>query len=194
MRKLASGGRIRGTLELAKKHHLHVPTPRLEQGVAAGIVYAIKDIDPTNPGCQKIQEIYRDNKNSYAAVLCYSGPSPSGDYKGLHPGNDKILIDNIVKKIPSVEKLSTNKSEAQSGFSSTASILSKINTSKISKVPFNLSYPKEKESVFKTLCKFHDVFPDQKPSFWKPMSGSIKQIKSSQLEKQSANRLTLSNS
>src|SRR3990167_1111730 len=50
LRKLDRGARIRGTIELASKHHLKIATPRLEQGIAAGFLYAIKVVDQSNPG------------------------------------------------------------------------------------------------------------------------------------------------
>lgn len=45
MRKLARHGRIRGTLELARKHRLNISTSRLEQGMAAGFLYATKSMN-----------------------------------------------------------------------------------------------------------------------------------------------------
>ncbi|OGV42134.1 MAG: hypothetical protein A3F46_07040 [Legionellales bacterium RIFCSPHIGHO2_12_FULL_42_9] len=99
LRKLDAGARIRGSIELAHKHQLYSYTTRLEFGIAAGILYSIKGKDPVNPGCEKIQEIYSANNNSFAAVLCYQGVAPSGNYTGLDPEKDKRLIASILAKI-----------------------------------------------------------------------------------------------
>lgn len=55
MRKLNSGERVCGPLEIARKHNLKISTRRLEQGVTAGLLYAVK-CDKTNPG-HKMEEI-----------------------------------------------------------------------------------------------------------------------------------------
>jgi len=99
LRKLDSGGRIRGTLELAEKHCLSIPTPRLEQGLAAGFFYGVKQIDPTNPGCQKIREIYKRNNKSFSAVLCYVENAANQRFSGLNPKKDKVLINRVLKKM-----------------------------------------------------------------------------------------------
>lgn len=98
LRKLNKGGCIRGVLDLRERHKLRLATPKLEYGMAAGIVYAIKQIDPTNPECKKILDIYRKS-GSYQAVLCYKGPYGNGHYPGLDPVKDGLLIRNILKRI-----------------------------------------------------------------------------------------------
>ena len=98
LRKLDQGGIIRGTIELAEKNHLRVPTPRLEQGMAAGYLCAINGIDPTNSSCQRIKEIFNTNNNSFAAVLHYSGTNCE-NFRGLNPYKDKLLINRILNKM-----------------------------------------------------------------------------------------------
>lgn len=103
LRKLNSGGRIRGTIELAQKHNLRISTMRLEQGIAAGLLYAVKGIDANNPGCQKIKELYKKNDNSFSAILCYHGTGPSGKFSGFHPTDDKFVIDRILNEIDKLD-------------------------------------------------------------------------------------------
>jgi mannitol-1-phosphate/altronate dehydrogenase len=103
LRKLDSGGRIRGTIELARKHDLSIATPRLEKGIAAGLLYALHGVDPSNPGCKKIREIYNQN-DSYQSVLCYSGDAPSGKFSGLHPENDSQTIANVLNKMSELNR------------------------------------------------------------------------------------------
>jgi len=96
MRKIDQGGRIRGTMELAKKHG--VSTPCLELGVAACILYAIKKIDPENPGCQQLAELYQHNR-TFSSMLCYQGPAPSGHFTGYDYHKDRNILNNILAKI-----------------------------------------------------------------------------------------------
>ena len=105
LRKLDRGARIRGTIELASKHHLKIATPRLEQGIAAGFLYAIKGVDQSNPGCQKIVEIYAEHNKSFNGVLCYRGPAPSGHFTGIDPHNELILINNILIHLAKLNRL-----------------------------------------------------------------------------------------
>lgn len=72
LRKLNAHGCIRGILELKQKNNLKMATPRLEKGIAAGILYAVTKIDPNNSECQKILDIYRA-KNSFSSILCFKG-------------------------------------------------------------------------------------------------------------------------
>lgn len=104
LRKLYTGGRVRGLLELKRKHGLNIATPELERGMAAGILYAIKKIDPSNEECQTIREIYR-NSGSYQAILCYSGPYGDGKYPGLDQKRDQTLIKNVLHRISAFEKI-----------------------------------------------------------------------------------------
>lgn len=103
LRKLNSGGRVRGVIELCHKHHLDLPTPQLERGIAAGILYAVKNLDPDNPECEKIREIYERN-HSYAAVLCYKGQYGDSPYPGFEAKKDKKIIRNILRHISLLEK------------------------------------------------------------------------------------------
>lgn len=104
LRKLQRGGRIQGVIELKQKHGLTIATPELERGMAAGILYAIKKVDPHNEECQKIHEIYQQ-KGSYQAVLCYKGPNDNDIYPGLDSKLDKNLITNILKRISLFERI-----------------------------------------------------------------------------------------
>lgn len=105
MRKINANGRIRGTIELCNKHRLRITTKRLELGLAAAILYAIKKVDPSfNPGCAQLLDIYKKNNNNYKAVLCYNGDSPSGTYIGLDKDKDSVLINNILHFIHIFEK------------------------------------------------------------------------------------------
>lgn len=96
LRKLNTKGRIRGTIELCKKHNLNMAISRLEIGIAAGLLYAITGKDNSNAGCVKIKQIYEENNNSYQSVLCYQGEFNGGIYRGLNSKNDENLIENII--------------------------------------------------------------------------------------------------
>lgn len=98
LRKIESGGRIRGTLELHRKHGLGISTTGLELGMAAAVLYAINGHDRSNYECQKMLEIYKQ-RNSFKDVLCYQGSYTSGHYTGLDSVSDDQLIKNIVNKI-----------------------------------------------------------------------------------------------
>ena len=107
--KLNAGNRIRGSIELAQKHRLEINIPCLEFGIASGIFYGITQKDPTNKECQKIREIYQQNNKSFAAVLCYSGPMPSGNYIGFDSNKDKALVNRILSKISWLKEFHKNK-------------------------------------------------------------------------------------
>lgn len=113
LRKLQSGGRIRGVIELKHKHKLKLPTPELERGIAAGILYAVKKIDPNNEECQKIREIYR-HYDSYKAILCYQDAKDKSMYSGLDTKQDQVLINSVLRHISSVEKVYKLKTSIQS--------------------------------------------------------------------------------
>lgn len=95
LRKLIRGGCIMGVIDLRLKHALALSTSRLEKGIALGILYAIKKIDPYNDECKKIREIYQKN-HSYKEILCYTGYYGNGVYPGLDQNQDKKLIQNIL--------------------------------------------------------------------------------------------------
>lgn len=103
LRKLSVGGRIRGLIELKRKYNLQLPTPEIERGIAAAILYATNKIDPTNSECQKIYDIYTSRK-SYKDVLCYK-ENGSNNFLGLDVSNDAVLIQNILYKIHGFQKL-----------------------------------------------------------------------------------------
>jgi mannitol-1-phosphate/altronate dehydrogenase len=98
LRKLDHGGRIRGIIELRQKHRLNIAIPELEQGIAAGLLYAINKIDPNNEECKKIHDIYQSS-HSYKSILCYKGPYRNRTYSGLDSFNDRSLINNILKRM-----------------------------------------------------------------------------------------------
>lgn len=102
LRKLKSGGRVRGLIELKQKHNLSIATPELEYGMAAGILYAIKKVDPTNEECRTIREIYK--RGSYKGILCFKGRYGTETYHGLDDKKDQQLINKILKRIALVEK------------------------------------------------------------------------------------------
>lgn len=104
LRKMSKGERIRGIIELRQKHHLNIPTPELEKGMAVGILYAINNIDPTNAECRKIAEIFRRNY-SYKAVLCYKGSCGNTTFAGLDAAKDGLLIKNILERIAIFQKI-----------------------------------------------------------------------------------------
>ncbi len=147
MRKLDTGGRIRGTIELCQMHNLEIPTPSLEMGVAAAILYAVKRIDPENPGCKRILEIYEQNEKSYEAVLCYKGPAPNGNYSGLDPDRDRILIDSILNHITLLEHYYEKQQEKP--FSSTDLYSPKKSMGKL----FDVSYHEKKD-----VLSIHSLF------------------------------------
>lgn len=103
LRKIESGGRIRGTIELCKKHKLNTSTNGLELGIAAAILYSVNACDATNAECQKIREIYNMNK-SFRDVLCFKNPDTNRNVCGFDPDHDKVLINNILKKIYFLEE------------------------------------------------------------------------------------------
>lgn len=104
LRKLNRGERVRGILELKQKHNLNIKTPELERGMAAGILYATKEIDPINEECRTIKSVY-DKSRCYKEVLCYKGPYAKGNYPGLDAIKDEKLIKNILNRIASLQKI-----------------------------------------------------------------------------------------
>lgn len=112
LRKLKEGDRIRGTLRLCKKHDLTRVDTGLEKAYAAALLYAINGKDPTDKQCEKIREVYEqqrkvyqhnqdDAKNhAYEDVICYK----DGSYSGLDPKKDEILIKDIVREIGALQR------------------------------------------------------------------------------------------
>lgn len=98
LRKTIQNGCIMGVINICKNLDLKISTHHLELGIAAGILYAINDIDPVNLECQKIKEIFNQS-NSYKDILCYKGTYGNGNYPGLDEVNDKIIIQNILYQI-----------------------------------------------------------------------------------------------
>lgn len=111
LRKLNIGACVRGILDLHQKHKLKFATPRLELGMAAAVLYAIKNIDSTNSECQKIQEIFIRN-GSYYSILSYKGPSgSSANYFGLDKIKDRNLLNNILIRISFLHRVCNLKKE-----------------------------------------------------------------------------------
>jgi mannitol-1-phosphate/altronate dehydrogenase len=104
LRKINGGERIRGTIEISQVHKARIPLSGLEFGLAAAIIYAVKQLDPGNPDCQKIREIF-DCNQSYRDVLSYSGAYSSGNFVGLDPRQNASLITNVLQKITTLEKI-----------------------------------------------------------------------------------------
>lgn len=127
LRKLDAGGRIRGTIELVKKHKLDIPLTGLEQGIAAGVLYAVKQLDPDNPGCQKIIDIYNAGSYSYKHVLCYHGDAPSGSFTGLDPHEDKELLRNILNRINAYNARQVREDASKQNQLSTVHVMKKFN-------------------------------------------------------------------
>ena len=92
MRKLQKNERIFGTVLAAQKHN--IPTPLLEFGVAAGLLYAVSGVNPDDKEGLKIKEIYDKNK-SISDVLTYCGPYNAKPYKSLSIAQDAALIARI---------------------------------------------------------------------------------------------------
>ncbi len=104
LRKINAGERLRGTLEIQQHHNLNILPSGLALGIAAAILYAVKKIDPSNPDCKKICEIYQKNK-SYEDVLRYEGAFSSGHFKGLNGSGDTEWVTAILKNIAALERL-----------------------------------------------------------------------------------------
>lgn len=92
MRKLASGERVVGSIESARAGN--IATSGLEFGVAAGIMYAIKNAKPEEKECVQIKEIFEKN-NSIRDVLTYTGDYNGKKYKCLDASKDSELIGRI---------------------------------------------------------------------------------------------------
>jgi mannitol-1-phosphate/altronate dehydrogenase/broad specificity phosphatase PhoE len=99
LRKLNSGGRIRGLIEISQKNFMPIKFEKIEYGIAAGLMYALKDIDPENRSCVKIKEIFSENSCDYGALLCYSGEAPCEDFIGFDAVKDEKIIKNIIEKM-----------------------------------------------------------------------------------------------
>jgi hypothetical protein len=108
-----------------------MPMSGLELGIAAAILYAVKQIDATNPECRKIYELYHKNK-SYADVLTYHGPYSGGTFIGLDAKRDANLIKNILYQIATLENvcaqnaLSKRPSQGAKQTSSTLTVMNNL--------------------------------------------------------------------
>lgn len=139
LRKLNRGERIRGTLEIARKHQLTLATPRLAQGIAAGFLYALRGIDKSNPGCQQIMNIFNESNRSLSAVLCYEGCSSTGSFSGLNYQNDARLINHVIQNIIHFNKFLRKPDAKTSSRSSTLFTFSHLTMQNIPKTLFTVS-------------------------------------------------------
>src|SRR6185437_9886030 len=103
LRKLSPEGRILGVIGLKQQHGIIENSPGLERGIAAGILYALKDKDPINPDCIKMKEIY-DINQSYTDVICFQDTSISATNQRLNPALDGDLIHRILMHIHLLDK------------------------------------------------------------------------------------------
>ncbi|WP_010237524.1 bifunctional mannitol-1-phosphate dehydrogenase/phosphatase [Clostridium arbusti] len=95
LRKLKRGERVLGTINLAQEND--VPTPMLEFGVAAGLLYSILSINEKDKECKIIKEIY-DKEESIKDVLTYKGNYNGKPYLCLDEQKDADLIVRIEKQ------------------------------------------------------------------------------------------------
>lgn len=151
LRKLDSGGRIRGTIELKKKNNISTDTKRLELGIALGVLYALSDLDPENPGCRQMKKIYSESNYSYDAVLSYCGVAPSGYFHGLDVIEDAKLMKRISVIIAQIA-LSLNSKKMGTNFVNDHCVVDKLLKSsiRVSAMPeglfFNTTYHAKKHS------------------------------------------------
>jgi HAD superfamily hydrolase (TIGR01509 family) len=108
MRKLQSGERIIGTIQLAKKHGLN--TCGLEFGAASAIMYSILSLNKKDAESLKIKELYEKN-HSVVDVLTYNGEYNRSKYAGLDMDKDHELIERIQESFDSLKKELESSSE-----------------------------------------------------------------------------------
>jgi mannitol-1-phosphate/altronate dehydrogenase len=99
LRKLQSGERIIGAIQLVQKYGLS--TKGLEFGVACAIMYSIRSIDESDKEARKIKQLYEKN-NSILDVLTYSGEYYKSKYVGLDIEKDSDLIMRIQERFDSL--------------------------------------------------------------------------------------------
>ena len=92
LRKLQSGERIMGTIQLAQKHGLR--TEGLEFGAACAILYSVRLIDPNDKESQMIKQLYEKNA-SVVDVLAYDGKYNKLKYAGSNVVQDSALMRRI---------------------------------------------------------------------------------------------------
>jgi HAD superfamily hydrolase (TIGR01509 family) len=101
LRKLQSGERIIGAIQLAQKHGLSAKG--LEYGVACAIMYALLPINENDADCLKIKKLYEKNC-SVVDVLTYNGEYNSATYSGLDVQKDKGLLLRVQQSFDSLQK------------------------------------------------------------------------------------------
>ncbi|MBN9288741.1 MAG: hypothetical protein BGO43_08505 [Gammaproteobacteria bacterium 39-13] len=104
LRKLIRGGCIMGIIELYQKHKMTMPLLGLKRGIASGILYAVKAIDPSNSEGKILKEIF-DKSQDYTDLLCYHGAYGNGNYPGMDKKQDHLLIQGILHQIKLLDKL-----------------------------------------------------------------------------------------
>ncbi len=92
LRKLQSGERIIGAIQLAQKFDLS--TKGLEFGVACAIMYSLLCASENDEEALKIKQIYKE-KGSVIDVLTYNGEYNKSKYVGLDAKKDNELIMRI---------------------------------------------------------------------------------------------------
>lgn len=92
MRKLQSGERVIGAIQMAQHHSIE--TDGLEFGAACAILSCVLNKNPKDEESIKIKKLYEQN-HSVADVLTYSGEYNKGQYNGLNAKNDYELIQRI---------------------------------------------------------------------------------------------------
>jgi HAD superfamily hydrolase (TIGR01509 family) len=92
LRKLQSGERIMGAIQLVQKHGLS--TKGLEFGAACAILYSVQSIDQKDKECQIIKHLYEKNY-SVRDVLAYDGKYNKRKYVGLRTVDDPALMIRI---------------------------------------------------------------------------------------------------
>jgi HAD superfamily hydrolase (TIGR01509 family) len=101
LRKLQSGERIMGTIQLSQKHDLG--TIGLEFGAACAMLYSVRLIDTNDEESLMIKQLYEKN-NSVADVLAYDGKYQKLKYAGLNVVQDAPLIMRIQTAFDSLVK------------------------------------------------------------------------------------------
>lgn len=92
--KLDRFGRVLGTISL--RNGCFTSLPCLEMGVAAGVVYALKNQNLLDQGCNTVKELFKSHHRSYTAILCHKNKN---EHVGLDPIKDQNLIIRIVRNI-----------------------------------------------------------------------------------------------
>ena len=101
MRKLQSGERIIGTIQLAQKHGLD--TKGLEFGAACAIMYSLAFANEKDMEALKIKQLY-EARHSVEDVLTYNEEYNKSKYTGLDMNKDSELIKGIQESFNNLKK------------------------------------------------------------------------------------------